>query len=116
MKEKVALFAFNGEPICFVHVLLNALDLNRKGHDVRLIIEGSATRQIQELLDQKKPFAKLYTEAKEADLIDCVCQACAKKMGTFESAKDQELPICDDMSGHPSISRYMEEGYTILTF
>jgi hypothetical protein len=28
--KKFALFVFNGDPICFIHVLLNALDMN--GH------------------------------------------------------------------------------------
>jgi len=32
--KKVALFAFNGESLCFVHVLLNALDLKDKGYEV----------------------------------------------------------------------------------
>ena len=27
---KAALFAFNGEPMCFVHVLLNAFDMKDK--------------------------------------------------------------------------------------
>jgi len=39
-KGKVALFAFNGDPMCFAHVLINALDLREKNYDVRLIIEG----------------------------------------------------------------------------
>jgi hypothetical protein len=30
--KKVALFAFNGEPMCFVHVLLNALDMKEKDY------------------------------------------------------------------------------------
>jgi hypothetical protein len=30
-KEKLALFAFNGDAMCFVHVLLNGLDLKVKG-------------------------------------------------------------------------------------
>jgi len=38
--EKVALFAFNGEPMCFIHVLLNALDMKEKGIDVKTIIAG----------------------------------------------------------------------------
>jgi len=29
--KKVALFAFNGELMCFVHVLLNALEMKDKG-------------------------------------------------------------------------------------
>jgi hypothetical protein len=44
MTEKIALVAFNGEPMCFVHVLLNALDMHERGYDVKVIIEGSATR------------------------------------------------------------------------
>jgi hypothetical protein len=29
--KKLALFAFNGDSLCFVHVLLNAVDLREKG-------------------------------------------------------------------------------------
>ena len=28
--KKIALFVFNGDPMCFIHVLLNALDLDSK--------------------------------------------------------------------------------------
>jgi hypothetical protein len=32
--KKVALFAYNGEVMCFVHVLLNALDMREEGFEV----------------------------------------------------------------------------------
>ncbi|HHN81172.1 MAG TPA: cytoplasmic protein [Methanomicrobia archaeon] len=112
--EKVALFAFNGEPMCFVHALLNAFDLRDKGHDVKLIIEGSATKLIKDLSDPQTPFAPLYTRARDEGLIDCVCRACSTKMGTIREAENQSLPLCDEMSGHPSMGRYMAEGYTII--
>ena len=35
----VALFAFNGEPMCFVHVQLNALDMKEKGSDVKCTVQ-----------------------------------------------------------------------------
>ncbi len=35
--EKVALFAFNGEPACFVQVPLNALDMKEKIIDVKVM-------------------------------------------------------------------------------
>ncbi|MFP4067824.1 MAG: hypothetical protein ACLFS5_10045 [Spirochaetaceae bacterium] len=38
--RKFALFAFNGDPMCFVHVLLNALDIKEQGHEVALVVEG----------------------------------------------------------------------------
>lgn len=29
--NKIVIIAFNGNPLCFVHVLLNALDMDSKG-------------------------------------------------------------------------------------
>ena len=115
MEYKVAIFAFNGEPICFVHALLNVLDMQTKGYDVKLIIEGSATRLVQHFQDTTVPFADLYTTVKQAGLIDCVCRACAAKMGALEAAEAQQLPLCRDMSGHPSMAAYLEQGYQIIT-
>jgi hypothetical protein len=119
MTRKVALFAFNGEPMCFVHVLLNALDMRERGYDVRLVIEGSATKLVKSFTEPDSParaFAPLYEKVKEAGLIDCACRACSVKMGSLESAEDQGIALCDEMSGHPSIARYMEEGYETITF
>lgn len=114
MVKKVALFAFRGEPMCFVHALLNALDMKEKGYDIKLIIEGTATKQIKELSDPNKPFANLYENVKRLGLVDCVCRACSNKMGSLESAEEQELPLCDEMSGHPSMSKYMDSGYEVI--
>ena len=114
MSRKVAVFAFNGEGMCFLHALMNALDMKTKGYDVKLIIEGAATKLIKEVESGDMPYSKLYANAKDAGLIDCVCKACATKMNSLESAKGQDLPLCDDMSGHPSMQRYMEEGYEII--
>lgn len=116
MDEKIAVFAFSGETMYFAHALLNVLDMKGKGYDVKLIIEGSATGQIKELSEPEKPFAKIYGKVKEAGLIDCVCQACSTQTGSLESAKEQGLPLCKEMSGHPSIARYIEAGYQVLVF
>ncbi|MFC1853657.1 DsrE family protein [candidate division CSSED10-310 bacterium] len=116
MSNKVALFAFNGELMCFGHVLLNALDMKEKGFDVKVIIEGSATKLLDELATPEKPFHKLFTKVKKAGLLDCVCQACASKMNSVQSAQLQQLRLCNEMSGHPSMARYLAEGYTILIF
>ena len=75
MGKRVVLVAFNGEPMCFVHVLLNA--------------QG---------------------------MIDCVCQACSQKMGALQGVIAQGLPLCKEMKGHPSLARYMDQGYEVITF
>lgn len=116
MSKKVALVAFNGELMCFVHVLFNALDMEKRGYDVKVIIEGAATKLLNQLPDDKIPFSKQYSEVKEKGLIDCVCQACAAKTGSLDAAKAQKLPLCNEMSGHPSLAKYSEQGYEIITF
>jgi len=114
--EKVALFAFNGEPMCFVHVLLNALDMKEKGIDVKMIIEGAAVKLIPDFSSASSPLKPLFNSAFGLDLIDGICMACSHKMGTQEAAKALGLRLLSDMSGHPSITRYRNEGYEILTF
>lgn len=116
MDRRVVLVAFNGDPMCFVHVLLNALDMKEKGYEVKVVIEGSATRLVNELVDEKNPFSKLYRDVREKGLIDCVCQACASKLGVLEGIEAQGLPLCKEMKGHPSIAKYVEQDYQVITF
>lgn len=116
MDERVVLVAFNGEPMCFVHVLLNGLDMKKKGYSVKIVVEGTATKLVNELNDEAVPFGKLYQQVRDAGLIDCVCEACAAKMGALASAKAQGLALGNDMNGHPSLARYVDRGYQVITF
>jgi len=114
--KKVVMFAFNGELMCFVHVLLNAIDMNDKGHEVKIVIEGSATKLVPELAKEDSPMHRLYQKAKGLDLIDGACKACSNKMGVLEAVQGEGLRLLDEMSGHPSMARYREEGFEIITF
>ncbi|MEO0069113.1 MAG: cytoplasmic protein [candidate division WOR-3 bacterium] len=115
-KRKVALFVFNSEPVVFAHCLLNGLDMQTKGWEVKVIIEGDATKQVSLLRNETKPFANIWLKAKRARLIDCVCRACAQKNTVVPAVIEQALSLCDEMEGHPSVARYIEEGYEILIF
>ena len=114
--KKVALFVFNGDPMCFIHVLLNALDMQKKGYEGKIVIEGAAAKLIPELMKEDNPLHKLWEEAKSSGLVDGVCKACSNKMGTLDSAKDQGLTLLDEMKGHPSMARYRDDGYEIVSF
>uniref|UniRef100_A0A7C3UWZ0 Cytoplasmic protein n=1 Tax=Desulfobacca acetoxidans TaxID=60893 RepID=A0A7C3UWZ0_9BACT len=114
--EKYALFAFSGEAMCFVHVLLNGLDLKAKGQEVKIIIEGSACRLIPELGEAGHPLHQLYGQARKAGLIAGACKACSQKMGSLEAARAQGLNILEDMAGHAGMAPYVLAGYRIITF
>jgi hypothetical protein len=111
-----ALFAFNGDIMCFAHVLLNALDLNERGHRVRIVIEGAATQLIPALSKDDNPFFDLFGRARALGLVDGVCRACSNKMGTLEAAKALGLKLLDEMNGHPAMGHYLGQGFQITTF
>jgi hypothetical protein len=110
--NKYVIFAFRGNPMCFVHVLLNALDMDSKGMDAKIVIEGEAVALLKEMEESNNP---LYKKAKEKKLIDAICKGCSAKMGVLEYNSTTGIPLVGDMSGHPSMSSYIEKGYQILT-
>ena len=114
--QKIALAAYQGELMCFSHVMLYALDYAAKGYEVAVIIEGAATALITELAKPETPFAGLYKELREKGLIACVCKACATKMGSRDEALRQGLVLAGELQGHPSLEEYSRQGYVILTF
>ena len=127
--KKLALFAFNGDPMCFIHVLINAMDLKEKGHEVALVIEGSATKLVKLLSggsglegieegnpDMFRMLKENFQRVMDAGIVSCVCQACAKQMNALEDVKKAGLPLCSELKGHPSMSRYIESGFEIISF
>ncbi len=114
--KKTVLFAFDPETTVFGHMMLNALDMKRRGFDVRVVIEGDAVKQISFLRNETKPFADVYAELRSAGLIDGVCKACATRAGVVPAAIEQQLKLLDELQGHPSMARYLEQGYEVVTF
>lgn len=114
-RNKTAIFAFKGNPICFVHVLLNAIDLHEKKEEVKIILEGEAAGLIVELRKPEHPLHMLYEKAKKLNLIDAVCRACAVKMNALAAAEAENLRIADDMAGHAGMAPYIKQGYEIIT-
>ncbi len=114
--KKAVLFAFNGEQMCFIHVLLHGIDMKTRGYDVKVIIEGAATKLLPEIKNESSPLFGLYKKAQGQGIIEGACRACSAKMGTLDDAEAMGITLLDDMSGHPSMSQYIEDGYTVITF
>jgi hypothetical protein len=114
--KKFALFVFNGDPMCFIHVLLNAIDMSAKGYEAKIIIEGAATKLIPELDKKANPLHQLWKKARGEGLVEGVCKACSSKMETIGAAKTQGLPLLEDVLGHPGMARFRDAGFEIITF
>ncbi len=113
---RYALFVFNGDPMCFIHVLLNALEMHAKGDEAKIILEGASVKLVPELVKSSNPLHTLWQKSLEAGLVEGVCKACSSKLGTLDAAREQGLTLLDEMSGHPALSTYRDRGYEVVTF
>ena len=117
MEKKFILYSFNGELMCFAHVLLNAMEMHSNGYDVHIVVEGKSVTAIKTFNEDKNaPFLDLYSKVKDANLIHGVCFACATKMNVVDAVKAEKLPLIGTMSGHPAMSEFIDQGYRIITF
>jgi hypothetical protein len=110
--NKFVIFAFNGNPTCFVHVLLNALDLKERGIEVKIVLEGESVTLVKPMIESNNP---LFKKVVEFNLIDCVCKGCSAKLNVLEYNEQSGLPVGGEMSGHPSFSSYIQKGFQIIT-
>ncbi|MDK2904323.1 MAG: hypothetical protein PWR12_399 [Eubacteriaceae bacterium] len=110
--KKVAIFTFNGNPMCMQHVLLNTLDMNTKGIHTEIIIEGEAVKLVEQL---ERSNNQLYQMAKEKAYIAGVCKACSAKFDVLAFNEKTGLTILGDMKGHPSFCSFLKNGYEIMT-
>jgi len=113
---KTVLFAFRGDPMCFIHVLLNGLDLAEKGLGGKIVIEGEAVKLVPEMARPDHFLHQLYTKAREKNIIVGACKACSNKLGVAAEVEKEGVPLIGEMSGHPSMADYIENGYAVITF
>ncbi len=114
--KRVMLVAFDGDEMCFVHVLLNAIDMAGKSFDTGIILEGASTRLIPELESKGHFLNGFWKKARQMGLVEGVCKACSNKMGALKAAEEAGLTLLGDMSGHPALSSYVDRGFQIITF
>lgn len=113
MKKKYLFYPMQGQEMCFMHVLLNAMDLHEAGHEVKIVFEGASVKLPPVFEEKKLP---LYLKVKEAGLIAGVCEACARTLGSLEAVLESGLPVLNDMQGHAGLKPFIEEGYEVFVF
>lgn len=113
---KVAMFVFNGSPLCFVHALLNALDMQARGDAVAIVMEGEATRLVAELEKPDHWLYDLWKQARAKHLVAGACRACSQKLAVRPQIEASGLTLLADMNGHPGMAAYREKGFDIITF
>jgi hypothetical protein len=119
-KRKLLLLVFTNEPCKRNHAFMHAIDLGRQGHEIRIILEGEATRCLAECEGR---FGELFAAAVKQGILAGACRTASHGCSTNDSARDvaalairQGIPLLDDMDGHAATGDYISEGFELIVY
>lgn len=130
MARKLLFIIFNYSGCSIMHAIWYAKDLTKRGHTVKIIFEGEATKA---LIDEK--LLPEIRAANELGLIAGVCKAASRSLGCrpekcaeevaknpdwvspihVECEKDK-IPILGDLDGHAGVGDFVDQGFEMVTF
>lgn len=105
--KKYLIYVMQGEPMCFMHGVMNARALKAAGCEVKLIMEGQSVK-----LGDHPEVKKI----EEEDILAGVCKACSAVLGVLDKNIELGLTLLDDMNGHAGMVPYVEEDYEVIVF
>ncbi len=114
--KDVVLFTFRGDPMCFIHVLLNGIDLHERGRQGLIVLEGDAVTLVEKMAEPGHFLSKPFQKAKSLGIIHGACKACSAKLKATEAVEKENIPLIGDMAGHPAMGEFLANGYEIITF
>ena len=114
MKVAFLIFSYSNKdkpnmPVMF-HTLLFANEMKEKGDEVKIILEGEAVLWAKNLLSENHPLKNHFEKLKD-DFV--VCEACATMFNIKEEIKGK-LKLENDLFGHISLKKYLDEGYRVI--
>jgi hypothetical protein len=121
--RKLLFVLFSNDACRLAHALLYAIDLDGKGHAVRIIVEGEATRSLGSLPGQDSRHARLLREALARGLVVGACRTASGGCATgdvdrqvTDAVRAEGIALLDDLDGHAGIASFIAEGYELVVF
>ena len=97
-----------------VNALMTAKEFKDAGDEVQIIFDGAGTRWIGKFTEDGGKYNSLFDSVK--DKVSGVCGYCAGAFKVVEDASSNDIVLLDEVNGHPSFKKLVDEGFTILTF
>lgn len=94
-----------------------AVEFDDAGYDVRLFLDGKATKWPGEFAaDPDRPFAHDWEAVRERGLLAGACGYCADAFDAATACERAEVDLLSDSTEHaPAVASLAGEGYEILT-
>lgn len=98
-----------------LHALLYATELKRSGHPVAMIFDGAGTGWAKALRDPKNKLHGKFMVLKNMGIVEEICDFCAGAFKVKDGLKTSpDAGLVGEFEGHPSITKWVDQGYQIL--
>lgn len=100
-----------------MHAFLYVKELKEHGHEVVLIFDGAGTTWAEELSnpESQSNLKGLYDEFMQAGVLEIVCDYCATAFGKKQALVKRNRNLVSEYEGHPSIAKWLNNGYQLIT-
>lgn len=94
-----------------------AVELDDGGYEVRLFLDGQATKWPAEFADDpERPFSQDWAKIRTRGLLVGACGYCANAYDVAEACEASDVRLLSGTREHaPSVAQLAEEGYEMLT-
>lgn len=97
-----------------VNALETAKEFQEAGDEVSVIFDGAGTRWVGELAKPDHRAHRLYESVKPT--VRGACAYCAQAFGVKDAVQDAGVTLLDEHDRHPSLRRFVTDGYEVITF
>lgn len=98
-----------------LHALLYAQELKSGGYSVTLIFDGAGTAWAEAFQKPDHMLHGKYAALKEQGVVEEICDHCAGAFKVKESIKKMdEKSLVGEFEGHPSLKKWVDQGYQIV--
>ncbi len=94
-----------------VHALLYATELKEASYEVALVFDGAGTEWAKVLLDQENKLHPAYEKLEKMGVTQIICDFCSRAFHVREDLEKGKVPLVAEFEGHPSIVKWIKEGY-----
>lgn len=97
-----------------VHALLYATELKEAGYEVTLVFDGAGTEWAKALLDPENKLHPAYEKLEKLGVTQIICDFCSRAFHVQEDLGKGKVPLVAEFQGHPSIVKWIKQGYIPL--
>jgi len=97
-----------------VNALEGVKELKEANEEVALIFDGAGTKWVAELSNPEHRLHGLFQAVR--DTIAGACSYCATAFGVKEQVQACGVPLLAEFEQHPSLRRWIRDGYQVITF